>query len=143
MSFVTAADIEARFTTESGKAEFPVFCNSVIALEAPRVSSFPKLSSKPGADGGMDGEWDLSAETTAGSSAFTRNGWNVYQFKAVDVASLGRKEAFRELCRRTKGAIAELIGRLTNPSVPKLYVLFTNLQLGVESRAGTKRGSSR
>ena len=142
MALITAANIEARFSTESGKAEFPAFCNSVIALEAPWTSSFPKLSSMPGADGGIDGEWDLSAEAALPSSAFTRNGWNIYQFKAVDVASLGRDKAFRELCRRAKGAIAELVDRLTIPAVPRLYVLFTNFQLGIATGSRTKQGAS-
>src|SRR5438270_874543 len=129
---VTAATIESRFSSGIGKAEFATFCNSIIALEAPRLPSFPNLASKPGPDGGIDGQWDLTGLRLDSTCALTRPGWNIYQFKTVDIVSLGREKAFRELRSRSEGAIAELIQRLAVPATPALYVLFTNLQLGID-----------
>jgi hypothetical protein len=132
--------VEVRFSSERGKAEFPSFCNSLIALEAPRMSTFPNLSTKAGPDGGIDGQWDLNAEANVIDSPFTRKGWNVYQFKSVDIG-VGRDKALRELCDRVNGAIAELISRLELPAEPALYVLFTNLELGIDRPTRTKRNS--
>jgi len=50
------------------------------------------------------------------------------------------KKAFRQLCRRAKGAITDVIGRLKVPVTPALYILFTNLQLGID-RPGRARGN--
>jgi hypothetical protein len=138
---MTAASIELKFSTDPAKAEFPTFCNSLIAVESPRTSTFPNLSSKPGPDGGIDGQWDLSDAALPIDSPFTRKGWNVYQFKSVDV-SIGYPKAFGDLCHRANGAVAELIGRLALPASPALYVFFTNLQLGIDRPTRTK-GKSR
>ena len=70
--------------------------------------------------------------------AVAHRGWNVYQFKSVDVAGLGREKAFRELCNRAKGAISGLVKRLEVPGTPALYILFTNLQLGIDRPTTTK-----
>jgi hypothetical protein len=132
---------EQRFSSELGKAEFASFCNSVIALESPRAKTFPNLSSKAGADGGIDGQWDLSDEPALSTNGpFTRRGWNVYQFKSVDVR-IGENKALQQLCQRADGAIAELLGRLKLSSTPALYVFFTNLQLGIDRQTRTKRNA--
>src|SRR5205814_7862544 len=70
----------------------------------------------------------------------TRPGWNVYQFKSVDVR-IGRGKAFAQLCDRADSAIAELLSRLQLPSTPALYVFFTNLQLGIDRPTRTKRNA--
>jgi hypothetical protein len=41
-----ASTVETRFSSETRKAEFPNFCNSIISLKAPRARTFPNLSSK-------------------------------------------------------------------------------------------------
>jgi hypothetical protein len=135
MPLVTAASIEQRFSS-AGQLEFAAFCNSLIALESPRTTSFPNLSSKSGQDGGIDGQWNLTGAAAAGGP-FTRTGWNVYQFKSVDIA-VGSAKAFRQLCAQADGAIARLIARLESPSQPALYVFFTNLQLGIDRPTRTK-----
>jgi hypothetical protein len=63
--------------TQLAKAESPSFCNWLIAVESPRTSKFPSLSSKPGPDGGINGQWDLSGAASPIDSPFTRKGWNV------------------------------------------------------------------
>ena len=131
---------EQRFSSELGRAEFASFCNSAIALESPRAKTFPNLSSKAGADGGIDGQWDLSDEPASISGPFTRRGWNVYQFKSVGLR-IGADKAFGQLCKRVDGAIAELLSRLQLPSAPALYVFFTNLQLGIDRPTRTKRNA--
>jgi len=135
---VTAATVQARFSNDVGKAQFPAFCNSIIALEAPRTSTFPNLTSKPGPDGGIDGQWNLENLSIEQNCAVAHRGWNVYQFKSLDVSSLGSEKAFRELCNRAKGAIADLVQRLEVPVRPALYILFTNLQLGIDRPSRTK-----
>jgi hypothetical protein len=137
---LTAAAIEAKFSSDTGKARFPEFCNSIIALEAPRTSTFPNLASKAEPDGGIDGQWNSEDLPVEQNCCVARSGWNVYQFKTVDVVSLGREKAFHQLCNRAKGAIADVIGRLDVPVPPSLYVLFTNLQLGID-RPGRARGN--
>ena len=135
---ITAATIQTRFSNDVGKAQFPAFCNSIIALEAPRTSTFPNLTSKPGPDGGIDGQWNLENLSVEQNCAVAHSGWNVYQFKSLDVLSLGSEKAFRELCKRAKGAIANLVQRLEVPVTPALYILFTNLQLGIDRPSRTK-----
>ena len=135
---ISAATIETKFSDEIGKAQFPVFCNSIIALEGPRTSTFPNFASKPGPDGGIDGQWNLPDLPVERNCAVAHRGWNVYQFKSVDVAGLGREKAFRELCNRAKGAISGLVKRLEVPGTPALYILFTNLQLGIDRPTTTK-----
>ena len=104
------------------------------------MGTFPNLSTKAGPDGGIDGQWDLTAEGNVIDSPFTRKGWNVYQFKSVDIG-IGREKALRELCDRVNGGIAELISRLELPAQLALYVLFTNLELGIDRPTRTKRNS--
>lgn len=104
------------------------------------MSTFPNLSTKAGPDGGIDGQWDLAAEANVIDSPFTKKGWNIYQFKSVDIG-IGRDKALRELCDRVNGAIAELINRLELAAKPALYVLFTNLELGIDRPTRTKRNS--
>ena len=60
MLLLSESDIELKFGREPARYEFPAFCNSLIAQEAPRTLTFPVLTSKPGPDGGLDGEWDLT-----------------------------------------------------------------------------------
>ena len=131
---------EEKFSSERGRAEFVSFCNSVIVLESPRISTFPNLSTKAGADGGIDGQWDLSDASSSIDGPFTRRGWNVYQFKSVDV-HIGYEKAFGQLCQRANGAVADLISRLALPACPALYVFFTNLQLGIARPTRTKRNA--
>jgi hypothetical protein len=134
------SEIELRFGREPDRSEFPHFCNSLVALEGPKASSFPVLSTKSGPDGGIDGEWDLSEEETLAPSVVALAGWNIYQFKTLDVTALGETKAFAELCRRAEGAVAEVISRLANDRVPARYVLFTNLRLGLETVSSTNAG---
>ena len=41
-------EVAGSIETQPAKAEFPSFCNWLIAVESPRTSKFPSLSSKPG-----------------------------------------------------------------------------------------------
>ncbi len=135
MPLPSESDIELKFGREPDRHGFPAFCNALIAQEAPRAPTFPVLSSKPGPDGGIDGEWDLTGVDGFESTAVARAGWNVYQFKTIDVAAFSSEKAVTELCRRVRGAVPEVIARLQKPQVPSLYVLFTNLSLGLASES--------
>jgi hypothetical protein len=119
-----------------------LFCNSLVALEAPRTRSFPILTAKAGPDGGMDGEWDLTGIDGFVPVSVATAGWNVYQFKALDVPTLGTPRAFSDLCRRVRGAVKDVIARQAEPKTLAKYVLFTNLRLGLESESSTANGRS-
>lgn len=135
MLLPSESDIELKFGRDPDRHAFPTFCNALIAQEAPRAPTFPVLSSKPGPDGGLDGEWDLTGVDEFEPTAVARAGWNIYQFKTIDVAAFGSAKAVTELCRRVRGAVAEVISRLQKPQAPALYVLFTNLSLGLASES--------
>jgi hypothetical protein len=132
--------IEEYFSREENRLLFPLFCNSLIALEAPQTRTFPILTSRPGPDGGIDGEWELTGAVTS-ESAVAVDGWNVYQFKTADAVTQGEKEAFSELCQKVRGAVADLLNRQTEPKILGRYYLFVNLRLGPESEATTRQGS--
>ena len=82
--------------TQPAKAEFPSFCNWLIAVESPRTSKFPSLSSKPGPDGGINGQWDLSGAASPIDSPFTRkvgifpSSWNHRSTRARVMALVRR-----------------------------------------------------
>src|SRR5438477_1411054 len=136
----TDRDVELRFSSNEGRALFPSFCNSLIALEAPQTASFPILTTRAGPDGGIDGEWDLTGVGGFVSVSIATAGWNVYQFKTVDVVALGDERAFIDLCKSVRGAINDLLSRQTEAKTLGKYVLFTNLRLGPESEATTAGG---
>ncbi len=119
-----------------------MFCNSLVALEAPRTRTFPILTAKAGPDGGMDGEWDVSGVDGFVAVSIASAGWNVYQFKTLDVPTLGAQKAFSELCRRVRGAVKSVIARQAEPKTLAKYILFTNLRLGLESESSTANGRS-
>ena len=135
-------DVELKFSRDAERASFPSFCNSLIALEAPRTRTFPILTTKAGPDGGMDGEWDLTGVDGFVTVSIASAGWNVYQFKTLDVPTLGAQKAFSELCRRVRGAVKDVIFRQAEPKTLAKYVLFTNLRLGLESESSTVNGRS-
>jgi hypothetical protein len=130
-------DVELKFSRDAERASFPSFCNSLIALEAPRTRTFPILTTKAGPDGGMDGEWDLTGVDGFVPVSIATAGWNVYQFKTLDVPTLGEQKAFSTLCRGVRGAVTDIIARQAQPKALAKYVLFTNLRLGLESESTT------
>jgi hypothetical protein len=134
-------EVELKFSRESDRAAFPAFCNSLIALEAPRTKSFPVLTTKAGPDGGIDGEWDLTGTDGFVPVSVAGPGWNVYQFKTVDVLGLGEQKALIDLTRSVRGAVADLLSRQVESRILGKYVLFTNLRLGPESEATTANGA--
>jgi len=141
---ITAELIEATFGTVGTGVRFANFCNAVILAECSGpIPSIPVLSEKAGADGSFDGEWtiDLSPET-AFSNPFAEVGWNVFQFKARSVTGGGRGKAVSGLKSNLKAALNDLVERLKRPKEPSRYVLFTNLQLGLESESTTQRGAT-
>src|SRR5207247_401450 len=117
---------------------FANFCNAVLVAEAGSpMPSLPVLSEKSGADGGFDGEWDLPADVGEFSNPFAEKGWNVFQFKARGITGRGRRKDISEAKSNIKGALADLITRLKAAKIVKRYVLFTNLQLGLETESTT------
>jgi hypothetical protein len=135
-------DVELKFSRDAERASFPSFCNSLIALEAPRTRTFPILTTKAGPDGGIDGEWDLTGVDGFVPVSVATAGWNVYQFKTLDVPTLGEQKAFSALCRSVRGAVMDVIARQAQPKALTKYVLFTNLRLGLESESTTTNGRS-
>jgi len=95
-SEVTAELIEDVFGKHSDSVRFAGFCNSVVIAEgSASAPTVPTLSEKPGADGGMDGEWTIPADGTSDfKSPFGLPGWNVFQYKARSIAGDGRHRAF-------------------------------------------------
>ena len=142
MPIPSDSDIELAFSREPHRGAFPFFCNSLIALEAPKTRSFPILTAKSGPDGAMDGEWDLTGANGLAAVSIASAGWNVYQFKTLDVPTLGAQKALSELCKRVRGAIKEVISRQVERKKLAKYVLFTNLRLGLESESTTADGRS-
>jgi hypothetical protein len=142
MPNVSDSEVEFQFGREPLRGVFPSFCNSLISLEAPRTKSFPVLTTKAGADGGIDGEWDLTGVDGFQPVSVASAGWNVYQFKSLDIATLGAQGAYIGLCQRIRGAVADVISRQAVPKVLGKYVLFTNLRLGVETESTTADGRS-
>ena len=139
-SEITAEMIEDVFGKHSDSVRFANFCNAVVMAEgSAAATTIPILSEKPGADGGMDGEWTIPADvSSAFKSPFGLPGWNVFQYKARSIAGDGRQRAFSNLCNDLKGALAKLIGRLPQPTECCQYSLFTNLQLGLETATKTR-----
>lgn len=142
MSNVSESDVELKWSREPDRSAFPSFCNSLIALEAPRARSFPVLTTKEGADGGIDGEWDLTDVDGFQPVSIASAGWNVYQFKTLDVVTLGASKAFSDLCTTVRGAVADIVARQTEPKPLAKYVIFTNLRLGPETESNTNDGRS-
>jgi hypothetical protein len=144
---ITAEVIESTFGRQGGAVRFANFCNAVIIAEgANSACGLPVLSEKPGADGCLDGEWDIPtsepAVTEASTNPFSLPGWNVYQFKARGITGGGRSKAVSSLKSSVRASIRDLVARLVQPKVPTQYVLFTNLQLGLESSSTTKAGAA-
>ena len=139
---VTAETIEAVFGKHSDSVRFANFCNAVLMAEgSASAMTIPILSEKPGADGGMDGEWTIHADVSSEfNSPFGLPGWNVFQYKARSIAGDGRQRAFSNLCNDLKGALVKLIGRLPQAKKCCQYSLFTNLQLGLETATKTSDG---
>jgi hypothetical protein len=138
-SEITAEFIEDVFGKHSDSSRFAGFCNSVLIAECsiPRPT-MPILSEKPGADGGMDGEWTISSDASSAlKSPFASVGWNVFQFKARSIGGTGRQQAFSKLCADLDGALLKLISRLAQSKECRQYSLFTNLQLGLETATKT------
>lgn len=142
MTPFSESEIEAYFSTDLNRSKFAPFCSSIIALEAPHTSSFPILTTKGGSDGGIDGEWEIEDGNGFVPVAIATVGWNVYQFKTVDIQTLGAKKAFTTLCQSVAGAARILLARLKEPKDLKKYVLFTNLRLGPETETFTKKGAT-
>ena len=138
-SEITAETIEEVFGKHSNSVRFANFCNAVVIAEgSASATTIPILSEKPGAEGGMDGEWTIPADVSPDfKSPFGMPGWNVFQYKARSSAGDGRQRAFSNLCNHLKGALAKLIGRLPQPKECCQYSLFTNLQLGLETATKT------
>jgi hypothetical protein len=135
---ISAEMIEDLFGKQSDSRRFANFCNAVVLTVSPPSSAIPVLSEKPGADGGIDGEWRIPADITNDfQSPFGVPGWNVFQYTARSVASGGRQQASSDLCSSVKGALVKLAGRLTEQEECNQYSLFTNLQLGLETRTRT------
>jgi hypothetical protein len=124
-SEITAEKIEDVIGKPSESFRFANFCNAVVMAEgSASATTIPILSEKPGADGGMDGEWTIPADVSSDfKSPFGLPGWNVFQYKARSIAGDGRKRAFSNLCNDLKGALAKLIGRLPQPKECRQYSL--------------------
>ncbi|HEY3762710.1 MAG TPA: hypothetical protein VGN23_13270 [Verrucomicrobiae bacterium] len=139
-SEITAEMIEDVFGKHSDSVRFANFCNAVVMAESSAsATTIPILSEKPGADGGMDAEWTITADASSDfKSPFGLPGWNVFQFKARSIAGDGRARTFSSLCNDLKGARAKLIGRLSQPKECRQYSFFTNLQLGLETATKTR-----
>ena len=92
----------ATFGTTKGKANNinECFCAFLLALSATESQRVTRIT--------VAGRRCRPGRRTV-SSPFTRSGWNVYQFKAVDVVALGRPKAFAELCRHCDGSVAAMI----------------------------------
>jgi hypothetical protein len=88
----------------------------------------------------MDGEWELAAGELIRPVSVADVGWNVYQFKTVDILTLGAQKALSALCRSVRGTVAEVSARQTNLKTLARYILFTNLRLGLQSQARTAGG---
>ncbi|MEI6194532.1 MAG: hypothetical protein WCS42_09390, partial [Verrucomicrobiota bacterium] len=139
-SEITAELIEDLFGKHSDSVRFANFCNAaVIAQSSASAPTIQILSEKPGADGGMDGEWTIpTGDSTDFKSPFGSPGWNVFQYKARSIAGDGRQSAFSKLCNDLNGALPKLVSRLTQPKECRQYSLFTNLQLGLETATKTR-----
>lgn len=139
---VSAETIEDAF--DSGNAaRFTLLCNSVVAAKALSAEvGYPALSEKPGPDGSIDGEWTVPAGSgTAGGLG--RPGWNVLQYKARGRQGRPRGTIIAELKRDLKGAAAKVATRLRDGNkAADHYILFTNLQLGLETPTTNARGST-
>ena len=83
---MTAAFDRAKFSTQPAKAEFPSFCNWLIAVESPRTSKFPSLSSTAGPDAGINGQWDLSGAASPIDSPFDEKGLEYFLRAGITVA---------------------------------------------------------
>ena len=137
---ITATMVEDAFDHSSEK-RFTCLCNAVVASKALSASvGYPALTEKPGPDGSIDCEWTIPAGSES-ASGFGRPGWNVLQYKARGIKGRTRKAVLGELKRSLKGAALEAARRLRDGNKePSHYVLFTNLQLGLESPTTNTRG---
>jgi len=136
---ITADDIERVFGQNASSGRFANFCNAVIVAEGTSaISTFPILSEKPGADGSFDGEWDVKLPPRKLTpNPFGQRGWNVFQFKARGIGGGGRRRALSSLRSNLRGALRDLVKRLKQRKKPKSYVIFTNLQLGLQNESAT------
>ena len=141
MTAVTAEQIEKLFSSPDAATRFANFCNALLVAQAPKVGSLPRLNEKQGSDGGIDAEWRLPSNAEVPSSPLTRPGWNVYQFKSCGIEGGGRDAAYSNLKSKVRGAVRKVVKRLVEPQTPAFYVLFTNLQLGVETKTTTDSGA--
>lgn len=139
---VSAVDVEHAFglATESGR--FTSLCNALLASKTLSAAvGYPSLSEKPGPDGSLDGEWTISADF-AGLGGLAIAGWNVFQFKTRGLSGATRSQVLSNLKSSLRGAAKEVAGRLaTTNKTPSHYVLFTNLQLGLETPTVNKAGA--
>lgn len=129
---ISAHQLESAFGGSAPR--FASFCNAVLASKALSAAlGYPVLSEKPGPDGSFDGEWTI-AHSLAPCAGLAVGGWNVFQFKARGIDGGGRRAALAPLKRTLKGAARNVAMRLAKPDKnPSHYVLFTNLQLGLET----------
>jgi hypothetical protein len=136
---ITAEQIEMVFGLNGASGRFANFCNAAIVAEGTSaISRFPVLSEKPGADGCFDGEWNIELrEGELLENPFAKAGWNIFQFKARGTQGGGRRKSVSAIKGSLKGSISELVGRLKHIKEPSQYVLFTNLQLGLENESKT------
>lgn len=137
---ISAELIESTFSQNEGAHRFVSFCNAVIAAE--NVGSpLPILSEKPGADGGIDAEWEIDLSAAAGfKNPFAKVGWNVFQFKCRGIIAGGREKTISHFTSSLTGALGKLVESLNPIKTPATYVLFTNLQLGLKTVSTTRSG---
>ena len=124
---IDAATIEDFFWAKSRSLRCILQCGN----RGQGDSGYPVLSEKPGPDGSIDGEWTIKGDIGNGLAI---PGWNVFQFKARGLGGTTRRAAINGLKGALKGAAIDLAKRLKIAGVPPAqYILFTNLQLGLET----------
>jgi hypothetical protein len=74
---MTAAFDRAKILNSAGQSGVSVILQLVNCSRIPADEQIPSLSSKPGPDGGINGQWDLSGAASPIDSPFTRKGWNI------------------------------------------------------------------
>ncbi|HRE83566.1 MAG TPA: ATP-binding protein, partial [Opitutaceae bacterium] len=137
MGPITAETIEMTFGQANSGAAFANFCNAVVTSTSVSAAlGYPVLSERPGPDGSFDGEWTIPAATSI-STTFGMPGWNVFQYKARAIVGLQRNAQISGIKSTLRGAAQEIAQRTVNKGAPAHYVLFTNLQLGLETSTTT------
>lgn len=133
---ISSKQVEISTSQEMDEVKFASLCNNIVwAYCGFNTPNLPSMTERVKVkDKGRDCEWDIEVI----DSDFKRDkrivgtGWNVFQYKWRDIINSNRKGIISELKRNLKGELKEVWKK--NNRIPVNYVLFTNIDLGMEDK---------